>query len=214
MGTFNVATYVLVLTVVNNIKRKDNKMSADIKNTTQTDREVWVVDEAHSKVQFSVRHMVISEVTGLFRNFDLKLYTNNNDFEQADIEFVIEAASLDTGIADRDNHLRSDDFFGVEKFGNIAFKSRSIKKVDDEKYKLTGDLTIRDVTREIELDVNYGGQVVDPWGNTRAGFKVQGSINRFDYNLKWNNLIETGGAVVGKTVNITCDIEVVKTQAN
>lgn len=214
MGTFNVATYVLVLTVVNNIKRKDNKMSADIKNTTQTDREVWVVDEAHSKVQFSVRHMVISEVTGLFRNFDLKLYTNNNDFEQADIKFVIEAASLDTGIADRDNHLRSDDFFGVEKFGNIAFKSRSIKKVDDEKYKLTGDLTIRDVTREIELDVNYGGQVVDPWGNTRAGFKVQGSINRFDYNLKWNNLIETGGAVVGKTVNITCDIEVVKTQAN
>lgn len=214
MGTFNVATYVLVLTVVNNIKRKDNKMSVDIKNTTQTDREVWVVDEAHSRVQFSVRHMVISEVTGLFRNFDLKLYTNNNDFEQADIEFVIEAASLDTGIADRDNHLRSDDFFGVEKFGNIAFKSRSIKKVDDEKYKLTGDLTIRDVTREIELDVNYGGQVVDPWGNTRAGFKVQGSINRFDYNLKWNNLIETGGAVVGKTVNITCDIEVVKTQAN
>lgn len=214
MGTFNVATYVLVLTVVNNIKRKDNKMSADIKNTTQTDREVWVVDEAHSRVQFSVRHMVISEVTGLFRNFDLKLYTNNNGFEQADIEFVIEAASLDTGIADRDNHLRSDDFFGVEKFGNIAFKSRSIKKVDDEKYKLTGDLTIRDVTREIELDVNYGGQVVDPWGNTRAGFKVQGSINRFDYNLKWNNLIETGGAVVGKTVNITCDIEVVKTQAN
>jgi polyisoprenoid-binding protein YceI len=106
--------------------------------------------------------------------------------------------------------LKSPDFFEAEKFPQITFKGRKIEKIDDEEFKLYGNLTIRDITKPIELKVIYGGTITDPWGKTRAGFKVLGSINRFDYNLKWNALIETGGAVVGKTINIICDVEVVK----
>ncbi len=170
----------------------------------------WTIDPAHSKVQFSVRHMVISEVTGEFKSFRMNLENANDKLESGRIEFTIDASTIDTGIADRDNHLKSADFFDVEKFPEIKFRSTEIKKVDDENYKMIGALTIKDVTKPVELDVNFGGQVSDPWGNLRAGYKIQGSLNRFDYNLNWNNLIEAGGAVVGKTVKINSDIEIVK----
>jgi polyisoprenoid-binding protein YceI len=172
-------------------------------------KELWTLDPAHSKVQFAARHLIISEVTGHFNNFDLKL-TAGNDFSDSEIEVTIDVNSIDSGIADRDNHLKSPDFFEAEKFPQITFKGRKIEKIDDEEFKLYGNLTIRDITKPIELKVIYGGTITDPWGKTRAGFKVLGSINRFDYNLKWNALIETGGAVVGKTINIICDVEVVK----
>jgi polyisoprenoid-binding protein YceI len=174
--------------------------------------QIWKIDEVHSKIRFSARHMVIAEVEGQFKKFDFILHIDGDDFSAGRIELTIDAKSIDTQNNDRDNHLRSADFFDAEKFPEIKFKSTSVKKISDEKYKLLGELTIKENTRPIELDVMYGGQIKDPWGNTRAGFKVNGSINRFDYGLKWNNLIETGGAVVGKYININCDIEVVRVE--
>ncbi|MFZ0454217.1 MAG: YceI family protein [Ignavibacteriaceae bacterium] len=172
----------------------------------------WKIDEVHSKIRFSVKHMVIAEVEGQFNKFDFNLSNEGEDFSSSQVELKIEGGSVDTRNNDRDTHLRSADFFDVEKFPAIKFKSTSVEKINDEKYKLLGDLTIKDITKPVELDVTYGGQIKDPWGNIRAGFNVKGSLNRFDYGLKWNNLIETGGAVVGKNININCDIEVVKVE--
>ncbi|MEJ2616016.1 MAG: YceI family protein [Ignavibacteriaceae bacterium] len=172
----------------------------------------WKIDEVHSKIRFSVKHMVIAEVEGQFNKFDFNLINEEEDFSSSQVELTIDANSIDTRNNDRDNHLRSSDFFNVENFPTIKFKSTLVKKINDEKYKMLGNLTIKDNTNPIELDVTYGGQIRDPWGNTRAGFNVKGSLNRFDYGLKWNNLIETGGAVVGKNININCDIEVVKVE--
>lgn len=172
----------------------------------------WKIDEVHSKIRFSARHLVIAEVEGEFDKFDFNLNNDGDDFSTSQVELTIETDSVDTRNNDRDNHLRSADFFDAEKFPTIKFKSRSVKKINNEKYILLGDLTIKENTRPIELDVIYGGQIKDPWGNTRAGFNVKGRLNRFDYGLKWNNLIETGGAVVGKYININCDIEVVKVE--
>ncbi len=170
----------------------------------------WIIDEVHSKIRFSARHMVITEVEGQFNKFDFKLKNEEDDLTTSDIELTIDTRSIDTRNKDRDNHLRSADFFDAENFPEIRFESASVKKLNNEKYKLSGNLTIKGITKPIELDVTYGGQIKDPWGNTRAGFNVKGSLNRFDYGLKWNNLLETGGAVVGKNINIICDIEVIK----
>lgn len=175
------------------------------------EKVIWNLDKTHSKLQFSARHMIISEVTGHFKNFEVSTLADN-DFLDSEVEVTIDAKSLDTGIIERDNHLKSPDFFDVENYPQITFKSTKVEKVDDESYKLYGDFTIRNITKPIVLDVAYGGTIKDPWGNTRAGFKVTGKINRFDYDLKWNALMETGGAVVGKNINITCDIELTKAQ--
>ncbi len=180
-----------------------NSVEADIK------KAAWAVDKSHTKIQFSARHMIIAEVTGHFTDYELSVKASD-DFEDTEIEFAVNLASIDTGITDRDNHIKSPDFFDVQKFPKMIFKSTGVKKTGDEKFKLTGNLTIKDVTKPIELDVTYGGTIKDPWGNTRAGFKVQGSLNRFDYGLKWNALMETGGAVVSKNINITCDVEILK----
>jgi len=184
-------------------------MSNENNSTVELNKETWTVDKSHTKIQFSARHMIISEVTGQFNEYELKLNATK-DFSDVDVELEIQVNSINTGIADRDNHLKSPDFFDVENFPKMIFKSKSVKVINEEKFKLFGDLRIRDVTKPIELDVTYGGTIKDPWGFTRAGFKVQGSVNRFDYNLKWNALMETGGAVVSKNINIICDVEVTK----
>ena len=184
-------------------------MSSENNSTVRLNKETWAVDKSHTKIQFSARHMIISEVTGQFNDYELKLHATQ-DFSEVDVELEIQVNSIDTGIIERDNHLKSPDFFDVENFPKMIFKSKSVKVINEEKFKLLGDLTIRDVTKPIELDVTYGGTIKDPWGFTRAGFKVQGSVNRFDYNLKWNALMETGGAVVSKNINIICDLEVTK----
>ena len=170
----------------------------------------WSFDKAHSKISFNVEHLVISEVTGQFGSFDGSVTASSEDFSDSDIEFSIDVASVDTDNDRRDGHLRSDDFFNAEKFPTITFKGKSLEKVDGNKYKLTGDLTIRDVTKEVVLDVKYGGTVKDPYGNTKAGFKITGNINRFDYNLKWNAALESGGLVVGENVEIVGNIELKK----
>lgn len=170
----------------------------------------WAFDKVHSKVEFSVSHLVISEVSGFFKSFDGTVEATKDDFSDAKIDFSVDINSIDTDNQNRDGHLKSDDFFNAEKFPKMIFKGKSLKKVGKNKYKLTGDLTIRDITKSITLDVVYNGTVKDPWGNTKAGFKVKGTVNRFDYGLKWNTLMETGGAVVGKDVEIKVDLELQK----
>lgn len=170
----------------------------------------WNVDKAHSSVQFTVTHLIISEVAGQFKSYDGSIEASKEDFTDAKINFSIDIASISTDNEGRDKHLKSDDFFNAEKFPKMTFVGKSFTKVDGKKYKLTGDLTLRDVTKSIILDVIFNGTVKDPWGNTRAGFKISGELNRFDYNLKWNTLMEAGGAVVGKTVSLAVNLELVK----
>jgi len=176
-------------------------------NAQTKEENVWAVDKAHSKIGFAVTHLLISEVEGYFKDFDLKVVTDREDFVDAKIEFTAKTASIFTDNEKRDEHLKSDDFFNSEKFPEMKFVSKSFKKVGKNKYKLTGDLTIRDVTKPITLDVVYNGTVKDPWGNTKAGFNVTGKLNRFDYGLKWNALTELGGAVVDKIVKLRINVQ-------
>ena len=170
----------------------------------------WAFDKAHSKIGFSVSHLVITDVEGNFKEFDASVTTDGDNWENAKIEFTAEIASIDTDNEKRDEHLRSDDFFNAEMYPQLKFVSKSFKKVDGNEYKLVGDLTIRDVTKEVELEVELNGTVVDPWGNTKAGFNLLGEINRFDYNLKWSKAIETGGLVVGEDVEIIGKLQLMK----
>ncbi len=176
----------------------------------QSKESVWVVDKAHSKIGFSVTHLLISEVEGYFKDFEIKVVTDRDDFENAKIEFTAKTASIFTDNDRRDEHLRSDDFFNAEKFPEMKFVSKSFKKTGKNKYRLVGDLTIRDVTKQVTLDVVYNGTIKDPWGNLKAGFNVTGQLNRFDYGLKWNALTELGGAVVDKIVKIRIHVELNK----
>jgi len=167
----------------------------------------WKVDNVHSSVRFSVSHLVISEVEGIFKVYDGSISNTKDDFSDAKIDFNIDVASINTENSMRDNHLKSDDFFNAEKFPKMTFKSTSFKKKAGNMYELTGDLTIRDVTKKAVFSVKYGGTQKDGYGNTKAGFKVTGSINRFDYGLKWNALTEAGGATVGKDVELVGNLE-------
>lgn len=170
----------------------------------------WNFDNSHSSVEFSIDHLVISEVTGKFTDYTGSVSTTNENFEEANIEFIIEVASINTDNSDRDDHLRGADFFDVAKYPQITFKSNSFKKVSGKKYQLSGDLTMHGVTKAVTFDVNYGGTVVDPWGNTKAGFKLTGELNRKDYGLTWSKALETGGLVVGDEVTLTVRVELAK----
>jgi polyisoprenoid-binding protein YceI len=167
----------------------------------------WQIDPAHSKIGFTVSHLVISEVEGQFKKVDAKLVSINPDFTDSQIEFSADVNSIDTENEDRDKHLKSADFFDAAKHDKIKFVSKSFKKVSGNNYKLTGDLTIKGVTKPVVLDVVYGGTAKDPYGNTKAGFKVTGKVNRKDYGLTWNALTEAGGAVVGDEVNLIGKLE-------
>ena len=170
----------------------------------------WEIDKSHSKIGFSVSHLIISEVDGSFSEFDGSIVSTGDDFENAKVEFSANTASINTDNEKRDNHLKADDFFSAEKFPKITFVSKSFKKVDSKNYKLVGDFTIKDVTKEIVLNVVHNGTIKDPWGKTRAGFTLTGEINRFDYNLTWSKALETGGLVVGEDVAIIGKFEVTK----
>ena len=170
----------------------------------------WSLDASHSGVKFSVTHLVVSEVEGSFKIFNGSVTSKDDAFEGATADFTIDIASINTDNADRDNHLRGDDFFNAEKYPKATFKSTSFKKVKGNKYELKGNLTIRDVTKPVTFDVTFGGTVKDPWGNTKAGFKATTTIKRLEYGLKWNSMIETGGAVVSDEVAITVNLELKK----
>ncbi|MFM7079977.1 MAG: YceI family protein [Bacteroidota bacterium] len=176
--------------------------------TAQTTR--WDIDPTHSQVTFTATHLLITEVTGNFKNYSGNVLADKPDFSDAKVDFSIKVNSIDTDNEMRDNHLKSDDFFNAEKFPEMNFKGKQMKAAGKGKYKLTGDLTIRDVTKTIVLDVVYAGTTKDPWGNTKAGFKITGKINRFDYGLKWNTLTEAGGAVVGQDIEIKIPLQLVK----
>ncbi|QEC67692.1 YceI family protein [Panacibacter ginsenosidivorans] len=167
----------------------------------------WNVDNVHSSVKFNVTHLVISEVEGTFKKFNGSISTPNTDFTDAAVDFAVDINSISTDNEMRDNHLKSDDFFNAAQYPNMTFKSTSFKKVSGNKYQLKGNLTIRNVTRPVTFDVSYGGSMKDPYGNIKAGFKATTTIDRFNYNLKWNSLTEAGGAVVGKDVTIEMRLE-------
>ena len=166
----------------------------------------WVVDKVHTNVIFSVSHLVVSDVEGKFKSFDGSLESDKPDFSDAKIFFTVDVSSVNTDNDMRDNHLKSDDFFNAAKFPQIKFESTSFQPTGGNKYKLTGNLTIRDVTKPVVFDVTFGG-VANAMGGTHAGFKAKATINRFDYNLKWSATTEAGGLVVGKDVDITINAD-------
>ena len=170
----------------------------------------WAIDTAHSEVQFKVKHLVISTVTGSFKKFDGTVEGDDDNFDGAAVNFSIEVNSLDTNQPDRDGHLKSPDFFAADQYPVIAFKNGKLKKISGAAYKLTGSLTIRETTKVVELDVEYGGIMKDPWNNIKAGFELSGKINRKDFGLNWNALTEAGGMVVGEDVKIHINVELVK----
>lgn len=170
----------------------------------------WNLDPTHSEIGFKVKHMMITNVSGSFGKFDINVETEDKDFSTAQIEFVAQLDSITTGSADRDNHLKSGDFFDAAQYPQLRFVSTTMKKKDEDSYELLGDLTIRDVTRPVKLDVEYGGIGKDPWGNEKAGFTLSGKIKRTDFNLNWNAALETGGVLVGEEVKLLGDIQLVK----
>jgi polyisoprenoid-binding protein YceI len=172
----------------------------------------WTVDKAHTNVKFSISHLVISDVDGRFKTFDGTMESSKADFSDAKINFTIEVASINTDNENRDNHLKSPDFFDATKFPQMKFVSTSFVSLGDNKYTLVGNLTIRDVTKPVSFDVKYGG-TVNAMGGTHAGFKATTTINRFDYNLKWSNTTDSGGLVAGKDVEITLNVDFKKSQS-
>jgi polyisoprenoid-binding protein YceI len=173
----------------------------------------WNIDPTHSDVHFSVRHMVVSKVRGRFAKFSGALHLDDDDLTRSAVEATIDAASIDTGTTERDAHLRSADFFDVEKYPELRFRSTRVEKVGDDRYRVAGELTIRDVTRPVSLDVEYGGRAKDPWGNERVGFVAKASLDRKDFGLGWNQVLEAGGVLVGDRVELELDIQGVKAAA-
>ena len=170
----------------------------------------WAVDRSHSFVDFSIQHLKITKVRGSFEQFDAVIEADPEDLTTAKIEFTIDVASINTRFPDRDNHLKSPDFFDVEKYPKITFKAEKIVKTDYNEYDITGPLTIRDVTREVTFSVEYEGSNKDPWGKEKIGFSGKGKINRSDFGLTWNAPLETGGFLLGDEVKIYLEIQAVK----
>lgn len=170
----------------------------------------WNMDVSHSEVQFKVKHMMISTVTGHFSKFDAGIETTGDDFTTAKATFSAEIDSISTNNEQRDGHLKSGDFFDAENHPQISFSSTSVEKKDDENYVLNGDLTIRGVTKAVSLKVEFGGIAQDPWGNTRAGFMIEGKINRKEFGLNWSAVTEAGGIVVSDEVRLHVNAEFVK----
>jgi polyisoprenoid-binding protein YceI len=174
----------------------------------------WNIDTSHSGVHFSVRHMLVSKVRGHFARYSGVARIDEADMTHSQVEVRIEAGSIDTGVADRDAHLRSADFLGVEQFPEIHFRSKRIEKLAETDYAVVGDLTIRGNTREVTLNVEYSGRARDPWGGERIGFIAKTSLDRKDFGLTWNQVLETGGLVVGDRLDIDLDVEAVRVAAD
>ena len=173
-------------------------------------KTLWTIDPTHSEIQFKVKHLVISTVTGHFREFEGTLETEGDDFSTATIHFEANTASVDTNQAQRDEHLRSAEFFDSEKYPKMTFKSNSMKKVDDDTFTVTGDLTIKDVTKSVVLKAEYGGSMTDFYGNYKAGFEISGNINRKEFGLTWGAVTEAGGIVVGDDVKLALNVQVAR----
>ena len=174
--------------------------------------KMWKIDPAHSEINFKVKHLVVSTVTGHFNQFDASIETNSEDFSDAKIKFEADVNSISTKSEQRDTHLKSEDFFDAQNHPKMTFVSKSVKKISDNELKVKGDLTIRGIKKEISLDVIYNGVVAGFGGSQVAGFEVRGKLNRFDYGLQWNALTEAGGVVVSSEVRIEILAEFNKVQ--
>jgi polyisoprenoid-binding protein YceI len=176
-------------------------------NQTKTN---WAIDPSHSEISFKVKHLVVTTLTGKFDSFTGALITSNDDFSNAQISFSANIASINTGNSDRDTHLKSDDFFNAEAFPTLSFTSTAFTKIGENKFTLTGNITLRDITKPIELLVEYGGTMIDPWGNTKAGFEISGALKRKEFGLKWDVITEAGGAMVSDDIKLHLNIQLAK----
>jgi polyisoprenoid-binding protein YceI len=174
----------------------------------RTDR--WEIDSSHSSVHFSVRHLVIAEVRGAFARWSGTVHVPDGDFSQATVTVTIDASSIDTGVADRDAHLKSADFFDVAQYHELRFVGKRVQPRSGADIDVVGDLTMKGITREVILRVEQHGQAKDPWGNLRAAFSAKTSIDRKDFGLTWNQVLETGGVMVGDRVEIEAEIQAVR----
>ena len=181
-------------------------------DTLELTKTKWSIDPAHSEIGFKVRHLMITNVKGIFKEFDASIYTTGEDFMSAEVDFWLNPASIDTGDANRDAHLTGPDFFDVENFKQIHFTSDfAIDKVDnDGSYEVWGDLTIKGIKKQVKLSIEFGGVVKDPWGNHKAGMTVNAKINRTDWGLNWNAALETGGVLLSDEIRISCELQLVK----
>jgi polyisoprenoid-binding protein YceI len=179
--------------------------------TTQTmTRTKWSLDPSHSQIGFKVKHMMVTNVRGVFNDYSGSIYTTGDDFPGAEIVLSIFPASISTGDVTRDTHLKSADFFDAENFNEINFKGTTLLKTYGSEFVLHGDLSIKGVTKRIKLDVELNGIVKDPWGGKRAGFVITGKISRKEFGLTWNTVLETGGVMVGDEVAIKCEIQLIQ----
>ena len=173
----------------------------------------WKVDPAHSEIQFKVKHLMITTVTGYFKSFDLEVETEGHDFRQAKkILFTADVNSIETNNGQRDTHLKSPDFFDAATHKEIKFEGKKFEPAGAD-FRLTGDLTIRDVTKPVTVKVEYGGIVVDPYGQTKAGFTIEGKISRKEFGLVWSAVTEAGQVVVADEIKIHCEIQLIKQQS-
>jgi len=181
-----------------------------MKNVAELETQTaWAIDQSHSEVVFHANHLIITDVRGRFRSFDGKITSYSEDFDGTAVDFTADVATIDTNNKDRDNHLRSEDFFNADRYPHLTLKGKLLKTGD--KYSLKGDLTIRNITKPVNFDILYRGTVKDPFsGLEKSGFKVLGKVNRFDFGLKWNALMEAGGAIVGSEIKIEGNIELQK----
>jgi polyisoprenoid-binding protein YceI len=170
----------------------------------------WGIDVSHSEIQFKVKHMMITNVTGNFSEFDGSVESDGTNFEKAKIEFKANVASISTNSEQRDNHLKSDDFFSVANYPNLTFTEGILISTGDDTFDLSGNLTIKDVTKSVTLKAELGGIDKDPWGNEKVGFSLSGKINRKDFGLTWNALTESGGMLVSEEIRLIAEIQLVK----
>jgi polyisoprenoid-binding protein YceI len=172
----------------------------------------WALDNAHSEIQFKVRHLMVSWANGSFKDFKAEVESNGDDFTSAKVRFTADVNSINTNNEQRDAHLKNGDFFDAENHPQIKFESERLEKIDEEAYKLYGNLTMRGTTKKIVLNVEFGGIMQDPWGQTRTGFTLTGKINRKDFGISFGGVTETGGVLLGDDVHINANVEFVKVQ--
>jgi len=180
------------------------------KNIETSVKTKWMIDPAHSEIQFKTKHLLISTVTGKFEKFNATVLTDGENFTDARIEFSADVSSINTGVPDRDTHLKSPDFFDAINFPFLTFRSTGLKMKNDEEFVLTGDITIRGTTRPVTLEGVFGGVITDPWGTLKADFELNGKINRKEFGLHWNAMTEAGSLVVAEEVRMIMNVELAK----
>jgi polyisoprenoid-binding protein YceI len=192
-------------TTTTQLSSKTIKLKIKIMSTTK-----WAVDPTHSEIGFKVKHLMFTNVSGKFTSFDASVTTEGDDFDTAVFEFSADVDSINTNNTDRDNHLKTGDFFDAEQFPKLTFKSTSFEKESEGEYTLTGDMTLHGVTKPVTLNVEFGGLQKDPWGNIKSGFSATGKINREDFGLTYNAALEAGGVMLGKEVKLDIELQFVK----